>query len=413
MQKPPISQQTSFTPFSTFQKKWIVVVILALYPLVGMGIDLITPSLPAISRDLHTSHNFSKNLITFYLLGYLIGNFLIGFLSDTFGRKNLMVGNFLIFTLFSLLPALYSQLSLLLFSRFFQGFAMAAFAVCSRGMLSDILSKEDLIRMATLIATMWGIGPIIGPVIGGYLQFYFNWQMCFYFFALIGFLAVLAMIFIIPETLFNKQPFQYLQLKKNFITILTHRRFLGLSMLMGVAYSSLIVFNTLGPFFIQNTMGYSSIYFGHVALCLGLTFLIGTLFSRHLLKKSSPETISFYTILCFVFIAIISLGFALIERLNIWAVIIPSFFMYLMSSIIYPVSMGKALSFFRETAGSGAAVMNLINLGIVSVTSFIMSFIYAKTAIDITIIYLSLMLIAALIYYSFISEPREAPIEEK
>ena len=46
--------------FSESRIKFILIAILGLYPLVGMGIDLITPSLPAISHDLHTSNNFSK-----------------------------------------------------------------------------------------------------------------------------------------------------------------------------------------------------------------------------------------------------------------------------------------------------------------------------------------------------------------
>src|SRR5205085_6876169 len=124
-----------------------------------------------------------------------------------------------------------------------QGFAIAAFAVSGRAVLSDILPKDKLIRIATLIATMWGIGPIIVPVIGGYLQFYFNWQACFYFFSFMGLLGTLAMIFIIPETHFHRQPLQYQLLKNNFVTIMTHRTFLGLVILMGIMYSLLIVFN--------------------------------------------------------------------------------------------------------------------------------------------------------------------------
>lgn len=367
-----------------------------------MGIDLIAPSLPAISHDLNASNNFSKNLITFYLLGYMLGNFFIGFLSDAIGRRKPMLLGFIIFTIVSVLPALFNKPFLLLIARFLQGFTIAAFAVSSRAILSDILPKDKLLRTTTLIATMWGIGPIIGPMIGGYLQFYFNWQMCFYFFAFMGFIGLLAMIFIIPETHFHRQPLQYRQLKNNFFTIMTHRIFLGTVMLMGLTYSLLIVFNTLGPFLIQTSLGYSSVYFGKVALLMGVTFLIGTFLCRRLLKQLYPEDIFFYVISIFTFIAAVGVLLTLFYGSMIWVVIIPSLFMFLGCGIIYPTAMGKGISLFRHLAGSASATMNLISISITSMTAFIMSFIHADSMLIIAYIYLGLMALASTVYYFLI-----------
>lgn len=394
-------------PIPTLSEKQVPViafVILSLYPLVGMGIDLIAPSLPAISHDLSASNNFSKNLITLYLLGYATGNFIIGILSDALGRRKLMLYGLLTFTIVSLLPAFFEKTAVLLLARFCQGFSLAAFAVTSRAVLSDILPEDKLIRFATLIATMWGIGPIIGPFIGGYLQFYINWQACFYFFALIGGLGFLSMLYVIPETHFHRQPLHFQQLKNNLRLISTHSLFFGAVSLMGVTYSLLIVFNTLGPFLIQTSLGYSSVYFGHIALFMGLTFLFGTVLCRRLLKSLTPEEVLFYAILFFIFISAISLGITFINPKNIWIIIVPSLFMFLGCGIIYPTAMGKGLSLFRHLAGSGAAVMNLINILITSFIALIMSFLHADNVIPINFIYFSLMIVAAIIYYYFIRE---------
>lgn len=380
----------------------IVFAILSLYPLVGMGIDLISPSLPAISHNLKVSHTFSKDLVTLYLFGYMLGNFIIGFLSDALGRRKLMLWGFLIFMVMSLLPVLFVKPLALIFARFFQGFTIAAFAVSSRAVFSDILTKDKLIHMATMISTMWGIGPIIGPLIGGYLQYYFDWQANFIFFSFMGFMGLLTMIFIIPETHFNRQPLQFRQLKDNFATIMTHRVFMGIVMLMGVTYSLLIVFNTLGPFLIQSSLGYSSVYFGQIALLMGLSFLSGTFLCRRLLKTFNSEEVFFYAISFFTLLAAISVILALIYWKNIWIIIIPSLLMFLGCGIIYPAGMGKGLSLFRHLAGSGSAVMNLVNISITSLTALIMSSLYVDNAIPLAVIYLCLMLLAGLIYYFLI-----------
>lgn len=386
--------------------KLIIFVILAIYPLVGMGVDLIAPSLPAITHDLQTSNIFSKNLITVYLLGYALGNFFIGFLSDTLGRRRITLSGCLVFVIVSLAPIYFPHPFILLFARFFQGFSVAAFAVVGRAALSDVLPTQQLIRIATFIATMWGIGPVLGPVIGGYLQYYFNWQACFYFFAAFGFSGFIGFYFFVPETHFHRQPMSFKQIKNNFIEIVTHRVFVGLVTLMGITYSTLIVFNTLGPFLIQTELGYSSVFFGHLAFWMGLLFLLGTMICRRLLRHFQPEEIIAVAVSFFTVIAIFGLVFAYIDARNIWVITVPSLFVFLGCGILYPVAMGKAIALFRHLAGSGSAVMNLINILITTLTSLVMSLIYANNVIPIAWIYLGLMLLSTGAYWLLI---RAAP----
>lgn len=369
----------------------IIVLILGLYPLVGMGIDLIAPSLPAISSDLRVSNLVVKNLISLYLFGYALGNFCVGFLSDTLGRQKLALMGLGVFVLVSLLPVYYHDITILLFARFFQGFMIAAFAVTARAVLSDVLPTHRLLRVATMIATMWGIGPVIGPVIGGYLQYYFNWQAGFYFFAGFGLIGFIAMIFILPETHVNRQSFNVIQIAKNFKTIASHHVFMGSVLLMGITYSLLIVFNTLGPFLIQTVLGRTPVYFGHLALFMGLMFLLGTFICRRLVKQFQPEEIFAFAVPVFLFVALISVIAAYLAPQNMAVIIIPSLFMFLGCGIIYPAGIGKGLSLFRHLAGSGSAVLNLINILITSLTAFFMGYINATSAIAISWLYLILM----------------------
>ena len=194
----------------------IIILILLLYPLVGMGIDLIAPSLPAISQYFQVSAVMTKNLITLYLLGYALGNFFIGFLSDSFGRRKFLIAGVAVFVLASLLPIYFLNIYVLLCARFLQGFMIAGVAVIARAILSDVLTTKRLMQTTPMLATMWGIGPVVGPVIGGYLQFYFDWQACFYFFAVFGFIGLIAVSCIIPETHFQRQDLNLNQLKDNF-----------------------------------------------------------------------------------------------------------------------------------------------------------------------------------------------------
>lgn len=183
---------------------------------------------------------------------------------------------------------------------------------------------------------------------------------------------------------------------------MTHRTFLGIVILRGLSYSLIIVFNTIGPFLIQISLGYSSVYYGHVALFMGFTFLIGTFLCRFLLKKLDAENIIFYVILIFNFIAVLSVLLALTYGNKIWVIIITSLSMYLVCGIMYPTTMGKALSIFRHLAGSASATMNLISMSITSIIAFTISFIHDDNVVIIAYSYLSLMILASMVYYFLI-----------
>ncbi len=391
---------------SPSREKFIIAIIMCIYPLFGMAVDLLAPSLPAISHDLHVSNMLSKNLIAIFLLGLALGNFFVGFLTDAWGRRKLVIVGFLIFTMASLLPVFFSDIKILLLARLLQGLALGCVGVVVRAILSDILPPEKLIRIATLISTMWGIGPIIGPVIGGYLQYYINWKAGFCFFALYGFICFLSMIIFVPETHFNRQALNFNQIKINFKTIITHRLFVGIVILAGIAYSSLIVFNTLGPFLIQVKLGYTSVYFGHVALWMGVMFLLGARACGRLVKQYQPEAILLVSVPVFLLVSIVGVLLAYLMPKNIWVVIVPSLVMFFGSGIIFPACLGRALALFRHLAGSGSAVMNMITVLITSLTALVMSFITAGSALPMACIYLGLMLLSIMVYGIFISSKK-------
>ncbi len=154
----------------------IVWTLLGLMPIVGMCVDLIAPSLPSMAQSLNISTGIAKDIISIYLIGYGLGNFFTGLLTDSLGRKTLLRLSLLGFFISSLLPVLYPKIEAVLLARFLQGFTIGSVAVVARAILSDILPAEKLVRLGTILGAMWGLGPIIGPAIGGYLQFYFGWK---------------------------------------------------------------------------------------------------------------------------------------------------------------------------------------------------------------------------------------------
>lgn len=107
-------------------------------------VDLISPALPAIADNLNVSIDLVKELISIYLLGYALGNFFTGFLTDAFGRKKLLLLGLIGFVLISLLPVIFPTISVLLLARLLQGLTIGMISVTVRATFSDILTPEKL-----------------------------------------------------------------------------------------------------------------------------------------------------------------------------------------------------------------------------------------------------------------------------
>ncbi|MCD6045909.1 MAG: multidrug resistance transporter, Bcr family [Gammaproteobacteria bacterium] len=366
-------------PFSEAKTRAIVRMLLCFLPLVGMGIDLIAPSLPAINHSLHISPIVAKDLIAIYLMGLMSGTFLSGTLSDTWGRRHLMLGGFILLVMVSILPPLFPYPTVLLLSRLLQGLAIGTFGVLARSTTADLLTGPALLRTASWFATMWGIGPIIGPIIGGYLQVYLGWQANFLFFAVYGLIGAIACFLWLPETHHKRTPFSLKQIKNNFAILLPHKLFVSVSILMGCLYSTLIIFNTLGPFFIERTLGHSPILFGHAAFGLGIVFLCGTFCCRVLIKYFAPTEILSVGLPVVLVFALLSILISYYSH-SIWGILIPTAFLFFANGVLYPTCMGATMSMFKELAGSAGGITTLINLSVTTGAGFLASMISAQSS---------------------------------
>lgn len=376
--------------------------LLPLSTLTGMAVDLVAPSLPAIAGALDVSSGITKNVITLYLLGYALGNFCSGFLTDAWGRKHILRIGLVGFIVASLLPLLVPTILAVLVSRFFEGVTIGTIVVVARAVYSDILSPEKLVRMGTLIGSMFGIGTVIGPLIGGYLQFYGGWKACFLFFTAIALIAFAAVLCVLPETHFRRHPLKFKTIKHHLVEVLRHQEFMALVLIMGAIYSLMIAFNTVGPFLIQIKLHHTPIFFGNTALCLGAAFLGATFFCRYCIKKYRVDQILFFTIHVFFLIALVAWSGSFFFSQSITLLLGVSMAMFFSTGFIFPMCMGKGMALFRHITGTATAMMFLINILMTSLTSFLLSFLNIQSTSAMISIYLVLLATCILIYWKFI-----------
>ncbi len=139
---------------------------------------IVATALPALQRDLHAPVNWSTWTITIYSLGQILVMPLAGKAGDQYGRKQIFLGAAVLFTTASLCCGFADSIGLLIVLRAAQAIGGGAFMPSATGIVSEIFGAERD-RAVGLFSSIFPIGGIIGPVLGGLFVTYWSWRVIF------------------------------------------------------------------------------------------------------------------------------------------------------------------------------------------------------------------------------------------
>lgn len=383
----------------TTRSKFHIFVLLLLTPfLAGIGVDLYVPSLPAIQHYFKAPQSAVQLTIGVYILGYAGGQFVLGILSDSLGRKKILVAGLFIYTLASLAAVFSSSITLLLCCRALQGATLAGAVIACRAMIGDCFTGLERSKITTYYSTAWGVGPIIGPLIGGYLQHYFNWQADFYFFAAYGlFVSGYASLFL-SETHTHTVALHPHVLWANITSIATNRVFVASAVIGSLLYSLVVIFNAIAPFLIQETLHYSPVAYSHMAFALGFGYFLGSLTNRWFIARASTETIVLCSLGSALVVSVILVGFSLWLPASIWTLLPPVFLIFYACGAAFPNIMVLTFNLFPKLGGTAGALFgSSVSAGVFGMTS-IATLLNTQTQTPMALLYLAMCLLCFILF---------------
>lgn len=340
-------------------ERYVTALIFLIPFLMGINVDLLVPSLPRLTTYFHSAIALTQVTISAYILAYGLGQSLLGIFSDYVGRKKIMMPCAAVYVVISFLSTFSPNIIFLIISRFIQGFCLGGLAVVIRAVAVDVFPGIKLPKAMSNISISWSLGPIIGPVIGSYLQHYWNWQADFFFFGIYGLVILLGIQFLLPETLSQKLPWSSGAIVRNIKTIAGHSIFLSFALIGSFIYAIFILFNVIGPFLLETVLKYSVIDYGHAALLLGFAFCIGNLANRFLINYYRPMMIAQWGLIVALIFCGSMVWAACVTELNAMIVIIPTSLLFVVCGFIMPNIVSKFSSLFSEMAGTASAVAGL------------------------------------------------------
>lgn len=272
--------------------RWALAVLLAVLGMLGpFSIDTYIPAFSGIARSIGATPVEMQQTLSAYLFGFAFMNLFHGALSDSFGRRPVVLWGLVVFTIASLGCALSQTIGWLVFFRALQGLSTGAGIVVSRAVIRDMFPPADAQRVMSQVTIYFGIAPAIAPIVGGFLFVHLGWHSIFWFLVAVGVILWTANYKLLPETLHesHRQPFEIRHLLRGYWSLCSDPRFLLLALASGVPFNGMFLYVLAAPAFLGEHLALAPTqFFWFFLLTIG-GIMLGAWASGRMAGKVAPK----------------------------------------------------------------------------------------------------------------------------
>ena len=272
--------------------RWALAALLALIGMIGpFSVDTYIPAFSGIAASLRASPVEMQQTLSGYLFGFAFMSLFHGAISDSFGRRPVLLWGVAIFTLASLGCALSQSIGQLVFFRVLQGLSTGAGIVVSRAIIRDMYEPSQAQKVMSQVTIYFGIAPAIAPIIGGWLFVLAGWHSIFWFLSAIGVALWIANYRLLPETLHitQRQPFNARNLLRGYWQLGLDPRFLLLALASGVPFNGMFLYVLSAPAFLGEHLALAPTQFFWFFILSISGIMSGAWLSGRMAGKISPR----------------------------------------------------------------------------------------------------------------------------
>ncbi len=272
--------------------QWAFAILLALLGMLGpFSIDTYLPAFAGIAKSLDATPVHMQQTLSAYLFGFAFMALFHGAISDSFGRKPVVLWGLAAFTVASVGCALSQTIGQLIFFRAVQGLSTGAGIVVSRAVVRDMFPPSQAQKVMSQVTIFFGAAPAIAPMVGGWLLNHSSWHAIFWFLSGVGVVLWLAIYKLLPETLHvdQRQRFQARHLLAGYWQLGSDPRFFLLALASGVPFNGMFLYVLSAPVFLGEHLGLEPSQFFWFFLINITGIMGGALVSGRLAGKVLPK----------------------------------------------------------------------------------------------------------------------------
>ena len=290
--------------------RWALAVLLAVLGMLGpFSIDTYLPAFSGIAQSLGASPVQMQQTLSAYLFGFAFMSLFHGAISDSLGRRPVVLWGLAAFTLASAGCALSQSIGQLVFFRAMQGLCTGAGIVVARAVVRDMFSPTDAQRVMSQITIYFGVAPAIAPIIGGWLFVHLNWHSIFWFLTAVGIALWIANYRQLPETLHvtQRQPLKLSNLMQGYWQLGLDPRFVLLALASGVPFNGMFLYVLSAPVFLGQHLGLAPTQFFWFFVLTISGIMCGAWVSGRMAGRLAPKRQIKYGFVIMLLIGVINL----------------------------------------------------------------------------------------------------------
>ena len=238
--------------------RWTFAILLAGLGVLGpLSIDTYLPAFSGMATSLGASSVQMQQTLSAYLFGFGVMCLFHGALSDSLGRRPMVLWGLAAFTLASLGCALSQGIGQLIFFRALQGLSTGACIVIARAIPRDMYPHSEAQQVMSLVTIFFGLAAAVAPLMGGWMFVWFGWRSIFWFLTLVGVGLWIANFRLLPETLHitQRQSFRVRNLLRGYLQLGRDPRFLLVAVAVGVPINGTFIYILSAPVFLGQHLG--------------------------------------------------------------------------------------------------------------------------------------------------------------
>lgn len=392
------------------QRLAYILILGALTALGPFTIDLYLPAFPVLENELGVSPAAVQLTLTGTMIGFGLGQLIVGPWSDKVGRKLPLILATLVHILACVGAAMASDIFVLGGFRLLQGFGAAAGGVVAMAMVRDLFGGKPLVKMLSRLALVNGLAPVLAPVIGSQLLLVMDWRGIFWVLAAYGAVVILAVWLWIVETrpASARLASGNKTVAQRFKIVLTDRSFVGIALIGGMTFTGLFSYLSSSTFLFQQVYGFSAQEYGLLFAANSIGVIIGVQTSSRLMRTVlGPQWILAITtaMMLFLGLAIMILD---ITGAGLWGTVIPLWFFITMCGFSFPCVQVLALNGHGAEAGTAASLLGAVNFGLAGIVSPIVGLLGVGSALPMGAV-MSVTALVSIVMLWFVVRPRTVP----
>jgi MFS transporter, DHA1 family, multidrug resistance protein len=306
--------------------RWALAVLLACLGMLGpFSIDTYLPAFTGIASAIGATPVQMQQTLSAYLFGFALMNLFHGALSDSFGRRPVVLWGLAVFTLASVGCAMSQHIGALVFFRAAQGMSAGAGIVISRAVIRDMFPPADAQRVMSQVTIYFGVAPAVAPMVGGFLFVHTGWHAIFWFLVGVGVVLWVANYKLLPETLHlsQRQPFNVRNLMRGYWEMGSSARFMVLALASGIPFNGMFLYVLSAPVFLGEHLGLAPGQFFWFFMITIAGIMGGAWMSGRLAGRIKPQHQIRQGFLIMVLISLLNLGLNVVFTPQAWWALLP------------------------------------------------------------------------------------------